>query len=206
MKKLDMICKNLICKTAFGLMNHKKKFCKNFFLSLIDSAVFKLSDFLTIFLFFRLFDNALMKAYSLYGRCSGKKSFKETEICGVIVSKWILLIWRFFLLSQIMNWVSSISHLHYESKKKKKKYENVLEFRQQICLWNILIVWWGIDKYPSQCFPVNLNSFYVKIGEPLTKISKLLTVSRRLSSLNFFFLNSFESKDSFCCPNVEIKF
>ena len=87
MKKLDMICKNLICKTAFGLMNHKNKFCKNFFLSLIDSPVFKLSDFLTIFLFFRLFDNALMKAYSLYGRRSGKKFFKETKICGVIVSE-----------------------------------------------------------------------------------------------------------------------
>ena len=91
-------------------------------------------------------------------------------------------------------------------KKKKKKNENVLEFRQQICLWNVLIVWWGIGKYRSQCFPVNLNSFYVKIGEPLTKISKLSTISRRLSSLNFFLLNSFESKDSFCCPNVEIKF
>ena len=68
-----------------------------------------------MFLFFRLFDKALMKAYSLYGLRRGKKSFKETKICEVIVSKWILFIWRFFLLSQKMNWVSSISFLHYES-------------------------------------------------------------------------------------------
>ena len=113
--KLDTNCKNLFCKTVFGLMNHKNKFCKDFFLSLIGSTAFKLSDLLTTFLFFRLFDNALMKAYSLYGRGGGKKSFKETKICGVIVSKWILFIWRFFLLSEKMNWVSSISFLHYES-------------------------------------------------------------------------------------------
>ena len=110
-QKLDTICKNLFCKTVFGLMNHKNKFCKNFFLSLIGSTAFK---------FFRLFDNALVKAYSLYGRRGGKKSFKETKICGVIVSKWVLFIWRFFLLSQKMNWVSSISFLHYESLKKNK--------------------------------------------------------------------------------------
>ena len=113
--KLDTNCKNSFCKTVFGLMNHKNKFCKDFFLSLIGSTAFKLSDLLTTFLFFRLFDNALMKAYSLYGRGGGKKSFKETKICGVIVSKWILFIWRFFLLSEKMNWVSSISFLHYES-------------------------------------------------------------------------------------------
>ena len=120
-QKLDTICKNLFRKTDFGLMNHKSKFCKNFVLSLIGSTAFKLSDLLTIFLFFRLFDNALMKAYSLYGRGGGKKSFKETKICGVIVSKWILFIWTFFLLSQKVNWVSSISFLHYESKKKTLK-------------------------------------------------------------------------------------
>ena len=84
-QKLDTICKNLFCKTVFGLMNHKNKFCKDFFLSLIGSTAFKLSDLLTTFLFFRLFDNALMKA--LNGRRGGKKSFKETKICGVIVSK-----------------------------------------------------------------------------------------------------------------------
>ena len=83
--KLDTNCKNLFCKTVFGLMNHKNKFCKDFFLSLIGSTAFKLSDLLTTFLFFRLFDNALMKA--LNSRRGGKKSFKETKICGVIVSK-----------------------------------------------------------------------------------------------------------------------
>ena len=68
-------------------MNHKNKFCKTFFLSLIGSTAFKLTDLLTMFLFFRLFDKALMKACSLYGRRRGKKSFKETKICEVIVSK-----------------------------------------------------------------------------------------------------------------------
>ena len=71
------------------------------------------------------------------------------------------------------------------------KIENVLE--QEICLWNVLIVWWGIDKYPSQCFAIKLNSFYVKIGEPLTKTSKLSTVNLPLSSL-IFFLEHFWSK------------
>ena len=97
-QKLDTICKNLCYITVFGLMNHKNKFCKNFFLSLIGSTAFKLGDLLITFLFFRLFDNALMKAYSLYGRGGGKKSFNESkwvsEFCLFEVSfccakKWI---------------------------------------------------------------------------------------------------------------------
>ena len=55
-------------------------------------------------------------------------------------------------------------------------------------------------------FPINLNSFYVKIGEPLTKTSKLLTFSRPFSNLKCFPWNSFESKDSICCTNAKIKF
>ena len=86
-QKLDTICKNLFWKTVFGLMNHKKKLCKNFFLFLIGSAAFKLSDLPTTILFLRLFDNVLMKAYSLYSHLGGEKSFKKTKICGVIVSK-----------------------------------------------------------------------------------------------------------------------
>ena len=70
---------NFVLQNCFGLMNHKNKFCKNFFLSLIGSTAFKLSDLPITFLFFRLFDNALMKAYSLYGRGGAKKSFKETK-------------------------------------------------------------------------------------------------------------------------------
>ena len=66
--------------------------CKNFFLSLIGSTAFKLSDLLTTFLFFRILDNALMKAYSLYGHGGGKKSFKETKICGVIVTLKVLFV------------------------------------------------------------------------------------------------------------------
>ena len=56
---------------------------------------------LTTFLFYRLFDNVLMKMYSLCGRYRDKKVFKETKICGVIASS--------FLQSQKMNWESSIS-------------------------------------------------------------------------------------------------
>ena len=51
-----------------------------------------LSYFLTKSLFYRLFDNALIKTYSVIGRRRDKKAFKETKICGVIASKWILFI------------------------------------------------------------------------------------------------------------------
>ena len=33
-----------------------------------------------------------MKAYSLYGHGGGKKSFKETKICGVIVTLKVLFV------------------------------------------------------------------------------------------------------------------
>ena len=52
--------------------------------------------------------------------------------------------------------------------------------------------------------PINLNSFDVKFGEPLTKKWKLSTVSRRVSSLKPW--KSFESKDSFFCANVKSSF
>ena len=35
--------------------------------------------------------------------------------------------------------LSSISSLHYESRK-NQIFEHVLEFRQQICHWNVLVV------------------------------------------------------------------
>ena len=135
-------------------MNHKNKFCKNVFLSLIGSTAFKLSDLLTTFLLFRLSDNALMKATP----------------CMV------------------------------------KKIENVLKFRQQMCLWNVLIVWWGTGKYFSQCFPINFNSFFVKIGEPLTKTSKLSTVSHRLSSLNFFSWTVLDQQIHFAAQTLKSSF
>ena len=50
-----------------------------------------MNDFFTIFLSFRLFDNALIKIYSLYGRGGDKNTFKKIKICGGIVSKSILL-------------------------------------------------------------------------------------------------------------------
>ena len=87
-----------------------------------------------------------------------------------------------------------------------KKIENVLEFRQQMCLWNVLIVWWGIGKYSSQCFPINFNSFFVKIGEPLTKTSKLWTVSRRLSSLNFFSWTVLDQQIHFATQTLKSSF
>ena len=61
---------------------------------------------LTKSLFYRLVDNVLMKTYSLCGRRGHKKDFKETKICGIIASKWILFIQRFSWLSIKMNWVS----------------------------------------------------------------------------------------------------
>ena len=109
------ICKKLFC-SVFGLMNYKSKFWKNFFCKqfpLIPSTVFKLNDFLTISLFFRLFDNVLIKTYFLYDRFGSKKSSKKTKICGVIVSKWVLFLLRFFLLSQKMNWISYLPFTFY---------------------------------------------------------------------------------------------
>ena len=144
-----------------------------------------------------------MKTYSLCGRCGDKKAFKETKICGVIASKWILIL--FAEQKNELSTLSSISFLHYESQK-NKIFENVLEFRQEICHWTILIVLgcWSMTLLQSS-FPINLNSFYV-IEEALTKTSKLLNVSRPISSLKCFLWNSFKSKDLFCCTNVKIKF
>ena len=56
-----------------------------------------------------------------------------------------------------------------------------------------------------------LNLFLTKFlawlpGEPLIKRSKISNVSHPLSSLKWFPWNSFESKDSFCCTDVKIKF
>ena len=48
------------------------------------------SYILNTFLFYRLFDNVLMKTYSLCDPCGDKKAFKETKIRGVIASKRIL--------------------------------------------------------------------------------------------------------------------
>ena len=45
-----------------------------------------------IFLFYRLFDNVLMKRCSLCGRRGNKKAFKNRKICEVTASKWILFI------------------------------------------------------------------------------------------------------------------
>ena len=89
----------------------------NAFLSYTWLSKWFFSDFffffyiLTTFLFYRLFDNVLMKTYSLCGRCGDKKAFKETKICGVIVSKWFLFMLKFFLLSQKMNRVSYLPFL-----------------------------------------------------------------------------------------------
>ena len=41
-----------------------------------------------------------MKTYFLCGGRGDKKAFKETKVCGVIASKSILFLERFFLLSQ----------------------------------------------------------------------------------------------------------
>ena len=74
---------------------------------------------LTKFLFYRLFDNALMRTYSL---CGDKKSFNEMKICGVIANKRILFIERFFLLSQKMNRVSCLPFPLYITNHKRIKF------------------------------------------------------------------------------------
>ena len=156
---------------------------------------------LTTFLFYRLFDNVLMKMYSLCGRRGDKKTFKGTKISGVIESrggsraaatskmehfliivngfqpltiitkrsildvvaalypplatKWILFIWRVFLLSQKMNWVSYFPFSFYITNRKKIKFLTTF--------WNlenkfaIAMFWscWTIDKQPC-CNPVFL--------------------------------------------------
>ena len=75
--------------------------------------------------------------------------------------------------------LSSISYSHYKPKK-KKTFESISEFRQQICPWNLLIVLWDIEKITllQSSFPINLNSFYVKLGNLLQRnqSSQLLVV------------------------------
>ena len=61
-------------------------------------------------------------------------------------------------------------------------------------------------KAAGRSFPINLNLFYIKIGEALTKTSQLSAVSYPLSRLKCFPWNSIESKNSFYCTNVKIKF
>ena len=55
------------------------------------SKCFSFSDvffyILTILLIYRLFDNVLMKTYSLSGCRGDKKALKETKISGLIASK-----------------------------------------------------------------------------------------------------------------------
>ena len=110
-------------------------------------------------------------------------------------------------MSQKVNWISYLPFpFCITIYKKNKIFGNVLEFRQQICHGNVLIVlgYWEITLQQSS-FPINLNPFYVKIEEPLTEILKPSTLSRPFSSLKCFSWNSFESKDSFCCTDVKIK-
>ena len=96
---------------------------------------------LTTFSFYRLFDNVLMKMYSLCCCCGDKKSFKETKMCGVIASKWIFAYFRVLFAEPKNEFgiLSSISFLNYKSQK-SNIFENVLEFRQETCHWNVLIV------------------------------------------------------------------
>ena len=176
-------------------MNHKNKFCKNFFrkqfLPIIGSAAFKLNDLLNTFLFFILFDNALKKIYSLYGHRSGKKSFKEMKICGVIVSKWILFILKFFLLSQKINWVSSLSFPFNITNHQEKLFWKHFGIKAKNlplkCINHVMRYWW--ITLLGFSFTINLSLFYVKIGELLTKTSSLSTVSRQVS---IFLWSSYE--------------
>ena len=67
------------------------------------------------------------------------------------------------------------------------------------------ILYWQITLLQSS-LTINLNSFYVKIGERITKTWKLLPFSRQLSSLKLFFQEKLWIKGFICCTNVKIKF
>ena len=77
---------------------------------------------LTIFLFYRLIDNVLIKKYSLHSRRGDKKALNEKKISKVMASKWILFIYMFFLMSQKINWVSYLPFPFYITNHKKIKF------------------------------------------------------------------------------------
>ena len=66
-----------------------------------------------------------MKTYSLYG-CSGdKKAFKGTKMFGVIALKSIL-VFKGFMLSHKMNWVTYLPFPFYITNHKKIKFLKTL--------------------------------------------------------------------------------
>ena len=77
---------------------------------------------LTIFLFYRLIDNVLIKKFSLHSRRGDKKALNEKKISKVMASKWILFIYMFFLMSQKINWVSYLPFPFYITNHKKIKF------------------------------------------------------------------------------------
>ena len=94
---------------------------------------------LTTFLFYRLFDNVLMKTYSLCGRCDDKKAFKETKTRGIIVLKYF--VYLKFLFAEQKYELSILSSISFfiTNHKINNIFENILEFRQHIYHWNVLI-------------------------------------------------------------------
>ena len=70
--------------------------------------------------------------YSLFGRCSDKKAFKETEISGVIASKLNWFTQRLFLLSQKIYSVSYLPFPFYVTNQKKKKKKKLKMFRNLV--------------------------------------------------------------------------
>ena len=143
---------------------------------------------LTKFLFYRLFDNVLMETYSLCGCRGHKKDFKETKICGIIASKWILFIQRISWLSQKMNWVSYLP----------------FPFPTNLPLKCINRVGLLIKNPPAIQFSYKFEFILCKNWGISYKYIK--TVRHPLSSLKCFPWKKFESKESFCCTNVKIKF
>ena len=124
------------------------------------------------FLFYRLFDNVLMKTFSLCGPRGEKNAIKETKTCGGIASKWIFFYFKVLFALE----------------------------KNELSIFHFLFT-----------LPITKNNppavhCYYKLESPVTRASKLSTVSRALSSLYCFPWNSFESKDSFCCTNNKIKF
>ena len=139
MQKIHTICKNMFCKNFF--CEHTNFFSEQFF-SLTGSTAWMIS-----LLYFYLSGYLIVhwwKSIPCMVVMVARIPLRKMKICGVIVSKSILLMKTkvpFVELKKEFSILSFISFLHYASQK-SKIFKNVLEnvLRQQICLWNILIV------------------------------------------------------------------
>lgn len=139
MQKIHTICKNMFFKNLF--CEHINFFSEQFF-SLTGSTAWMIS-----LLYFYLSGYLIVhwwKSIPCVVVMVTRIPLRKMKICGVIVSEWILLMKTkvpFVELKKELSILSFISFSRYGSQK-SKIFKNVLEnvLRQQICLWNILVV------------------------------------------------------------------